>query len=90
MIAILWDIARLLRAGNAIPYPFIVALFSAGIGAVLFNYGANFLLPDYIFETVDGTRYPVVDAIAKGSRYFIAGGVCFTIHALAVIKAYLL
>jgi len=78
--ALLWDIARLLRSGNVIPYPFIIALFSALVGAVNFNYGANFLMPQYL------TTY---DQVQKGGLFFVVGGCCFMIHALAVCKAYL-
>ena len=74
------DIARLLRSGNVIPYPFIIALFSALVGAVNFNYGANFLMPQYL------TTY---DQVQKGGLFFVVGGCCFMIHALAVCKAYL-
>mmetsp|Transcript_20415 Transcript_20415/g.30071 ORF Transcript_20415/g.30071 Transcript_20415/m.30071 type:complete len:224 (-) Transcript_20415:217-888(-) len=82
--AVLWDIARLLLAGNAVPLPFIVALFSALVGAMNFNYGANFLMPEYI------SNGALVDPVGKGANFFVTGGVCFAIHALAVIKAYLL
>mmetsp|Transcript_15040 Transcript_15040/g.21370 ORF Transcript_15040/g.21370 Transcript_15040/m.21370 type:complete len:247 (-) Transcript_15040:8-748(-) len=78
--ALLWNIARLLRSGNVIPYPFIIALFSALVGAINFNYGANFLMPQY------QTTY---DQVKKGGVFFVVGGCCFMIHALAVCKAYL-
>lgn len=78
--ALLWDIARLLRSGNVIPYPFIIALFSALVGAVNFNYGANFLMPQY---------QDTYDQVEKGGLFFVVGGCCFMIHALAVCKAYL-
>lgn len=78
--ALLWDIGRLLRSGNVIPFPFIIALFSALVGAVNFNYGANFLMNQY------QTSF---DAVQKGGLFFVVGGICFMIHALAVCKAYL-
>jgi len=74
------DIARLLRSGNVIPYPFIIALFSALVGAINFNYGANFLMPQY---------QNTYDQVQKGGVFFVVGGCCFMIHALAVCKAYL-
>jgi hypothetical protein len=74
------DIGRLLRSGNVIPYPYIIALFSALVGAVNFNYGANFLMPQYL-------THP--DYVEKGALFFVVGGICFMIHALAVCAAYL-
>ena len=79
--ALLWDTARLLRSGNVIPVPFIVAIFSALAGAINFNYGANFLMPQY-------QTWP--DGVQKGGAFFVVGGIFFMIHALAVVKAYLL
>jgi len=78
------DIARLLLAGNAVPLPFIVALLAALVGALNFNYGAAFLMPEYIGNAA------LSDPVGKSANFFTAGGVCFAIHALAVIKAYLL
>ena len=74
------DIGRLLRSGNVIPYPFIIALFSALVCAVNFNYGANFLMPQYVTDP---------DYVEKGALFFVVGGICFMIHALAVCAAYL-
>lgn len=79
-IRLFQDIGRLLRSGNVIPFPFIIALFSALVGAVNFNYGANFLMNQY------QTSF---DAVQKGGLFFVVGGICFMIHALAVCKAYL-
>jgi hypothetical protein len=60
-----------------------VALFAVLVGAVCFNYGAVFLMPaGYI-----GNR---TLAVHQGAKFFIAGGISFAIHALAVVKAYLL
>ncbi|GFH55819.1 hypothetical protein CTEN210_12295 [Chaetoceros tenuissimus] len=70
--------------GNVIPFPFIVALFSALVGAINFNYGANFLLP--LYTNVAGWDV----AVEKGGRFFIVGGVCFAIHSFAIVKAYLM
>jgi hypothetical protein len=78
------DIARLLLAGNAVPLPFIVALFAALVGALNFNYGAAFLMPEY------SSNAALPDPVGKSANFFTTGGAFFVIHALAVIKAYLL
>jgi len=78
--ALVWDMFRLMAKGAKVPLPFIVALFSALIGALCFTFGACFLFPIYLTGP---------EAIEKGAGFFIAGGVFFLVHSLAVIKAYL-
>mmetsp|Transcript_9084 Transcript_9084/g.19020 ORF Transcript_9084/g.19020 Transcript_9084/m.19020 type:complete len:245 (-) Transcript_9084:292-1026(-) len=76
-VAVFGDIGRLLHRGSAVSIASIVSQFSVIVGAVNFNYGTAFLMPEYL------TSDP---AIAKGGRFFVAGGVCFFVNAFATLR----
>lgn len=76
--ALLWTIGRLMADGAKVPLPVISALFSALIGAVLYNIGTLILFPTYIIND---------QALEKGGEFFIVGGCFLFLHALSVYVA---